>query len=151
VPVPANIRLIFLPPIQPRICDLVIKESLQPERHTAGSFTVKVWLVAHPTPESRLLPPAGGQKTFQYNPDVITEFQTVLQAWSKVSTETIWRCWNKAQLRLEGPVEPFRLANGNTHYELGQVYESIPSLTACYAIHSIPQSTRLTTFCSPSG
>ena len=26
---------------------------------------------------------------------------------------------------MEGPVEPFRLANGNPHHELGQVYESI--------------------------
>jgi len=24
-----------------------------------------------------------------------------------------------------GPVQPFRLANGNSHYELGQVHESI--------------------------
>ena len=59
---------------------------------------------------------------FMTNPDVLTAIQPVLQAWSKVSSETICHCWNKAQLRLEGP---FRLANGNPHYELGQVYESI--------------------------
>ena len=51
--------------------------------------------------------------------------QTVLQAWSKVSAGTICHCWKKAQLRLEGPVELFRIANGNPLYELGQVYESI--------------------------
>ncbi|KAF8418278.1 hypothetical protein EV426DRAFT_700473 [Tirmania nivea] len=41
-----------------------------------------------------------------------------------------------AHLRLEGPVEPFRLANGNPYYELGQVYESIR--VQLHAIPSVP-------------
>jgi len=53
-----------------------------------------------------------------------------------VSAETICRCWNKAHLRLEGPVEPFWLANGNPRYELGQVYESIR--VQLRAIPSVP-------------
>ena len=37
---------------------------------------------------------------------------------------------------MEGPVEPIRLANGNPHYEPGQVYESIR--VQLRAIPSIP-------------
>ena len=54
-----------------------------------------------------------------------TTSHTILQAWPKVPEETICRCWREAHLRLEDPVEPFRLANGNPQYELNQVYESI--------------------------
>ena len=58
------------------------------------------------------------QKALQYNPYVLAGIHTILQAWPKVPEETICRCWREAHLRLEDPVEPFRLANGNPQYEL---------------------------------
>ena len=42
-----------------------------------------------------------------------------------MSEETVCHCWNKAHLRLQGQVGLPRPANGNLHYELGQVYDSI--------------------------
>ena len=123
--IPANIRIIFLPPnttsyLQP--CDQGITATLKAYCRQLYCRGLLTWLEAHPTPESRISTSSTGrQNSLQYNPDILTAIQTVLQAWSEVSAETICRCWNKAHLRLEGPVEPFRLANGNPHYELGQV------------------------------
>lgn len=42
----------------------------------------------------------------------------------------------QATLHLEGPVEPLRLADGNPHHYLGQVYDSIRAIL--HAIPSVP-------------
>ena len=95
------------------------------------------WLEAYSTVESRSSTSSTGrQKTPGYKIDVLTAVQTVLRAWSKVSAETICHYWNKTHLSLQGHVEPFRLANGNPHYELGQVYE-YPSPIACNSLCSL--------------